>query len=71
MVVYNAAMKLECQSKLDKASQSLAKNEVSEDVKKDPAVYEKESNPEDKSIGAKSSSSGGNKSIDIYNIKFS
>ena len=41
---------------------------VSEDVKKDPAVSEKESNPEDKNIGAESSSSGGKKSIDICNI---
>ena len=38
------------------------------DVKKGPAVSEKESNPEDKSIGAELSSSSGKKSIDIYNI---
>ncbi|PON94002.1 Coatomer beta subunit [Trema orientale] len=70
-VVDDAATKLECQSKLDKESQtseSLATNELSEHVKKDPAVSEPESNPEDKRVGAESSSSGGKKSIDIHNI---
>lgn len=81
-IVYNAATKLECQTKLDKESQNsenLATNELSEDVKKDAAVSEPESNTEDnrigaesssedKRIGAETSSSGGKRSVDIYNI---